>query len=457
MRLWHRLVVVTVLAATACGSQDGLPGESPDSGTAISGNPDTAEPIASIDAANSGPDQPQGAALLSITPPSADLGCIDVGMTSPPVVVTVTNVGEVASGPLSVTATGDGFSATGCAGTVLVPRATCTISITSQTDRGPISGMVEVGDRPAMTKRVAVSGCRSYPSLYTLSPSPLDLGSVPVGESVSGVIALSHQGTQALTKIAIAANGAGFSLAPTGTCTTTLAPKQTCNIVVTYSAGSTPGQAKGSVSVSQGGVTRTVAVSATVMATLDPVDLTPSDNSVSGWMIDADSNLGGSKKPMTATTMDEGGQLIDGGIAPFYADGFSPKLFIWQNYANAQLADAPVDSNNPKGATLMLWVFRLSSTTEASGLYQNLLKFPEYTVKKTDTSSGWEEPTAPPVGTKSRIQDSGPDWRINFHKNDCYVEIRLTPSYSPAPDFTPSSPSLKNEALRFAQEVAAKL
>jgi hypothetical protein len=166
--------------------------------------------------------------------------------------------------------------------------------------------------------------------------------------------------------------------------------------------------------------------------------------------------MGGSKKPMTATTHDEGGNLIDGGIEPFWADGFTPKLFIWQNYYNSKLPAAPVDSNNPKGATLTLYLFQMPSADQASGLYKNLLKFSEYTRRDVAPPYGWEEPTAPLIGSKSRIQDSSIDWWINFQKNEYYVEIRL-PSNGPAPDYTPGNLDLKKEALRFAQAVAEKL
>ncbi len=185
-------------------------------------------------------------------------------------------------------------------------------------------------------------------------------------------------------------------------------------------------------------------------------DLVPGDNAVSGWTIDKDSNMGGTTDPMTATTMEGGGKLIDGGIDPFYQDGFAPLKFLWQNYANSTLPDAPV-SEDPKGATIMLYAFEMSSTDQASGMYTNLLKYSEYTRKKTETSDGWEDPSDPKVGDKSRIQDSGSDWFINFCKGKYYVEVKMTPSNGPAPDYTPGNANLKKEALRFAEEVAKGL
>lgn len=190
-------------------------------------------------------------------------------------------------------------------------------------------------------------------------------------------------------------------------------------------------------------------------STQNPLDLIPVDNTVSGWTIDTASNMGGSAKPMTGSTKEEGGQLIDGGIEPFYSDGFTPKLFIWQNYKNGSLPDAPVDKDNPLGAAISLYVFQMPSADQASGMYRNLLKYSEYT-RKSGTDDDWKD-TSPAIGGGSRIQDSGADWWINFYKGTYYVEVKLTPSNGPAPDFTPGNENLKKEAMRFAQALASKL
>jgi hypothetical protein len=187
----------------------------------------------------------------------------------------------------------------------------------------------------------------------------------------------------------------------------------------------------------------------------NPLDLIPVDNTVSGWTIDTGSNIGGSTKAMTGATLEEGGKLIDGGIEPFYSDGFTPKLFIWQNYKNGSLPDAPVDKDNPLGAAISLYVFQMPSAQQASGMYKNLLKYSEYT-RKSGTTDDWKD-TSPVVGDGARIQDSGADWWINFYKGIYYVEIKLTPSNGPAPDFTPGNENLKKESMRFAQALASKL
>jgi hypothetical protein len=579
------------LVFAACQGRSGLSGGNPDSGTPVLPNPDADKtgpvnpnPDTAIRPADAlSPDTegvrldtslpPAGRANIIASPPSADFGVIDVGVTSAPITITVTNMGIATSGPLTVTVTGAGLTVFGCIGVTLAPQATCLITIRANPPAaGRIDGIIEVGDSAADSRKISVTGIAVTPGMQlTLVPSPLDLGSVLAGKTATGTIKITNTTLLDVTDLLIVLSGTGFNRSASGTCTDKLAMQQSCNFDVSFTAGSTSGLAKGTVTVSYGNATKSVAVTATVLAPaklvmspgsvsfqttpgtpsspatiyvansgdvattiptvtitgtnkddfsfistctkvlaggasdscqitvtynpktaaaasssalltvnesgvggssvgatltgtvkgntnpVNPVDLIPVDNTVSGWTIDASSNMDGSAKPMVASTLEEGTSLIDGGMEPFYADGFSPKKFIWQNYKNGSLPAAPVDSWNSQGATLMLFVFQLSSAAQASGLYQNLLKFVQYTRLKTATSSGWEEPTTPLVGAKSRMQDTGADWFVNFQKDEYYVEIRFSPSNGPAPDFTPGNLDLKKEALRFAQAVASRL
>ena len=97
----------------------------------------------------------------------------------------------------------------------------------------------------------------------------------------------------------------------------------------------------------------------------------------------------------------------------------------------------------------------MPSADQASGLYTAVLPLSEY-ARKAGTSEDWK-PTTPTVGDASRIEDDGSHWWINFHKGVFYVEIKLDPSTGPAPDYTPSDPDTKIEAVRFAQAVADKM
>jgi hypothetical protein len=177
----------------------------------------------------------------------------------------------------------------------------------------------------------------------------------------------------------------------------------------------------------------------------DPASLVPVDNAVSGWNIDTNSNKNKSAQPMVANTKDEAIGLIDGAAAPFYRDPFSAKKFVWQNYVNTSMPAAPA----PKGAGLIVYVYEMPSASQASGLYTALLQESEY-------SGNWQ-PTSPPLGTESRIEDTNTAWWVNFHQDVFYVEVFLSPSYGPAPDYTPGNADLKAAALGFAKAIASKI
>jgi hypothetical protein len=61
------------------------------------------------------------------------------------------------------------------------------------------------------------------------------------------------------------------------------------------------------------------------------------------------------------------------------------------------------------------------------------------------------------VGAESRIEDTGSAWWVNFHQGAFYVEVVLSPSTGPAPDYAPGNPATKAEAIRFAQAVASAI
>jgi hypothetical protein len=189
----------------------------------------------------------------------------------------------------------------------------------------------------------------------------------------------------------------------------------------------------------------------TTSASKTVLDLVPTDNAVSGWTVDQEHSKTPGARAMTATNHAEAESLIDGGAAPFYKDPFTPKTFVWQNYVNMTLPAAPP----PMGAAVVLYILEMPSSDQASGLYTALLQESEYSGQK-GTPDDWAS-TSPVLGEASRIEDTRTTWWINFHKDNYYVEVMLSPSYGPAPDYTVGHPDLKAEAMRFAQSVAAKM
>jgi hypothetical protein len=182
----------------------------------------------------------------------------------------------------------------------------------------------------------------------------------------------------------------------------------------------------------------------------NPLDLVPTDTTLSGWTVDRSLNSNPNAEPMTGTTIKGVERLIDGAATPFFIEPYAPKLFVWQNYVNMTLPAAL-----PDGAFISMYLLQMPSAEQASGLYTSLLKLSEYN-RKQGTADDWK-PTSPPLGDEARIEDTGSTWWINFHKGEYYVEIVLSPSTGPAPDFLPGDADTKNEAMHFAKAVADKM
>ena len=184
------------------------------------------------------------------------------------------------------------------------------------------------------------------------------------------------------------------------------------------------------------------------------LDLVPRDNTVTGWTVDPDNSKTAGKVAATAANKDDATALVDGSAEPFFAS-LTPKLFAWQVYVNSTLPDAP------QGASAELYVLEMASPADASSLYAYLPSDADehgsLYRRKRGTPDDWVEPAATSLGTSSRIQNTGDSWWINFCKGNFYVEVNLKPSAGPAPDFTPSDPNTKNEALRFAQAISDKI
>ncbi len=176
----------------------------------------------------------------------------------------------------------------------------------------------------------------------------------------------------------------------------------------------------------------------------DPLTLVPQNDAVSGWTVDPANARTSSQVAATGVTELEVEGLIDGGAGNYFQDPNLPKMFLWQNYANTTWSAAP------EGATVKLYIFEMPSAGQAKGIYTALLEKTSYAAKP------WE-PTTPTVGTESRIQDTATQWWVNFHHDVFYVEVLLSPSFGPPPDYALSSPETKQEAVRFAQAIDSKI
>jgi hypothetical protein len=413
------------LAFAGCSGNKGLSGR-PDSGASVSGNtdPDSAVPLgvdaAKIDTGTAGVDGLEadapgggsvspGPAQLTITPPAVDLGAIDVGKRSDQVMVIVTNTGGATSGPLIVTVSGNGITVIGCNGTTLAPKASCTITVTARLSvAGPISGTVEVGDSSANTKKIAVTGLvigeGPKPSL---TPNPLDLGSVLPGKTVKGTMTLSS----AAPGLVVAISGTGFTVNP-GTCTDSLPAGQTCTLEVSYTAGSTLGLARGTVTASQGGVSAVAAVTATVSGPARLV-MTPTTATLQ-------TALGSPSPPAIfyiANVGEMSSEAIDVAITGTDKDDFSatsscPKTLPGGGILSCQVTVV----YNPKTLPATNATATLTVTDSGPG---------------GSSASSALTGTATPAGTptlpwdQARLSDTGTSWWMNAQKGKFFISAKL--------------------------------
>jgi hypothetical protein len=201
-------------------------------------------------------------AQISADQASVTVGSVDVGKTSTPSTVNITNTGTAAA-TVTVTPSGIGILASGCAGTLGVGKA-CVLSITATpANAGVISGSVAVSAASANTITINVVGTATLPGNFSVSPSTVPLGILTVGQTAQGMVTVTANA--ALTGLTTAVTGADLKLDPSSTCAATLAAGATCNVVINFTATAVGSSATDAVVVTQDGVSKSVPVTATVV------------------------------------------------------------------------------------------------------------------------------------------------------------------------------------------------
>lgn len=236
------LGLIGTLAAAGCGGSESPSNK--DSGTIDGGGGGTTAPKINSD-------------QVSVT-----VGSVDVGKTSAPVTVNITNVGNAVA-TLTVLPSGAGIAASGCTGT-LAPAQACVLSITAAPSAaGAITGSVSVSAASANTVTISVGGTATLPGNFAVSPSAIPLGTLTVGQAVQATVTVTANA--ALTGLTTGVSGTDLKLDPSSTCQPTLAAGASCTVVVDFTAPAAGTLVTDSVVVSQDGVTKSVPVSATVV------------------------------------------------------------------------------------------------------------------------------------------------------------------------------------------------
>jgi hypothetical protein len=199
-------------------------------------------------------------AVLSIAPITTnDFGDVAVGTTSSDLTFRVTHTSGIVGATLSgasIFGTPIPFavSNTTC-GTTISVGASCDIDVHfSPTISGIQSNTLSLSYNNGLTNTsatYAVMGTGKTRALLSISPTPLDFGSLPVGGTNNQHFTLTNSGELDATGIADALSGefvyasGGFSVSP-GNCGTTLAGNSSCDIYVVFSP-TTPGSKTGSL------------------------------------------------------------------------------------------------------------------------------------------------------------------------------------------------------------------
>ena len=188
-----------------------------------------------------------------LSPASVDFGSVQVGLSSDPVTVTLSNTG---GGNLTFWRFGIASSSVNPTDFAVVAGGTCALSLTLATGEsctvlvrfrpaapGARSGLLSFWDNsPAGRVNVALGGTAQAPSEPSLSPSTVDFGTLQVGLTSAPVtVTLSNAGAGGLTfwRFGIATSSASptdFTVVAGGTCalSLTLATGESCTVLVRF-------------------------------------------------------------------------------------------------------------------------------------------------------------------------------------------------------------------------------
>ena len=198
-------------------------------------------PDASTPPTAAAPDAPPTAAMLQAGQPAYDFGDVTLGHASFAIAVDISNVGNAATGTLTVSKTDDSdFSVTGddCSGHSLAAGGSCTLMITfSPGDAGAKTSTLTVADG-STSAATTLQGNALIPGALDISPSPLDFGRHKVGGTSAPVtVTLENTGETPITVMSLAlSDTTSFAYDASGcTLPKLLAAHAKCTVALTFS------------------------------------------------------------------------------------------------------------------------------------------------------------------------------------------------------------------------------
>jgi hypothetical protein len=195
---------------------------------------------------------------ISFTPPTLSF-TQNIGATSGAQTITVTNFGGSPINGLALSATGL-FSQTNNCPAMLVPAASCTVSVTfTPATTGTASGTISVSDDSGnlgSSQTLALNGVGTVPAA-TVTPAALSFSSQLIGTSgTARNVTVQSSGTGPLQVTNIAVTG---PFSQTNTCSGSIAPTASCTIAVIFSP-TVVGSASGVLTITDNAGTQTITV-----------------------------------------------------------------------------------------------------------------------------------------------------------------------------------------------------
>jgi hypothetical protein len=175
-------------------------------------------------------------AFLRLSPTHLSMASTEVGGTSAPQAVTLTNTGNATLAIASIGIAGGNagdFAETNTCGSALAPGGACSVSVTFMPTAGGtrVSALTITDSAPGNPHKVNLSGISVSP-LVTLSAASLTFSAQVAGTtSAPQNVTLSNTGTAALNITQVFASG---DFAETNTCGASLAIGASCQITVTF-------------------------------------------------------------------------------------------------------------------------------------------------------------------------------------------------------------------------------
>lgn len=201
-------------------------------------------------AANNGsPNSPQNGPVVSLSPTSLNYGSIEVGRTTLPQTVILTNTGNATLEITSITLEDfDDYRRFNSCPTTLPPGSSCNFSVAfAPQSVGNLSTVIQVHDNAQGSPQTVNVTAISVAPNVVLSPNTLNFGTVADGTtSAPQTVTLTNQSGSTLLSIGVTASGSGYTLV--NNCPASLPTQGTCTFNLTFTPGG-GGTASGTVTV----------------------------------------------------------------------------------------------------------------------------------------------------------------------------------------------------------------